>query len=86
MRKRRNGTGGNGEWLLYSRYFGGARMRERRKEGKGGGLRERQGEGGKRGDGWGVKVLDGFLICACVRVERGRQEENKTQRGRERAA
>lgn len=49
-------------------------------------MRERQGEGGKRGDGWGVKVLDGFLICACVRVERGRQEENKTQRGRERAA
>ena len=49
MRKRRNGTGGNGEWLLYSRYFGGARMRERRKEGKGGGLERETRRGREKG-------------------------------------
>lgn len=56
-------------------------MREREAESRRG---EPEREGGKKQDGWGVRAVDGFLICACVRVERGRQEENKTQKGRER--
>lgn len=38
-------------------------------------------EGGQR-EGkmrWLGEVVDGFLICECVRVERSRQEENKTR-------
>lgn len=70
-----------GGMLLCSRYFGGAQIREGEKEGK----RERGDE--MAGGGWGwrrvvvVEAVDGCLICERVRVERSRQEENKTHRG-----
>lgn len=86
MRKRGNGrrevwghqhVGG----LLCSRYFGGAQIREGEKEGQRG-VEESQREGKMR---WLGEVVDGFLICKRVRVERSRQEENKTRAEEERA-
>lgn len=86
MRKRGNGR--REVWghqhvrgLLCSRYFGGAQIREGEKEG------QRGVEGGQR-EGkmrWLGEVVDGFLICERVRVERSRQEENKTWAVKERA-
>lgn len=57
---------------------------------KGKGRKRARGRGGDEmaGGGWGwrrrvvvVEAVDGCLICERVRVERSRQEENKTHRG-----
>lgn len=50
--------------FVFKIFWGAAN--ERKEERGQGGARERKGEAGKERDGWGVRVADGFLICACV--------------------
>ena len=64
-KRRRNGRRGKGECsplkgLLYSRYFGGARMRERKKEGRGSLKEKRSGREGNGEMGEGGELLMGF--------------------------
>lgn len=76
------GGGGGGDAFVFKIFWRGSN--------KGRGERGQEGGGGDEmaGGGWGwrrrvvvVEAVDGCLICERVRVERSRQEENKTHRG-----